>query len=174
MGVPVFDADSRAKSLMNTNEALKADIASLLGEGAYSKGEINRSWVAKKVFADPSLLSSLNGLVHPAVGKDYDRWVGIHSHHPILLKEAALLFETGLAQKLHQVVVVVAPLEMRILRVLNRDKHRSRSDIEAIIANQSPDAEKIKFAHFVIHNDEKHGVIPQVLNLHQQLLSKLQ
>ncbi len=173
LGVPIYDADSQAKSLMNADSQLKSQISSLLGAEAYQNDSIDRAWVAKKVFSNRSLLDQLNALVHPAVGRDYQQWVEANLSKSVLIKEAALLFETGLAEQMDQVIVVSAPEEMRISRVLSRDKHRSQSDVEAILKNQMSEEEKVAKANFVILNDEKQSVIQQVLSIHAELLSQV-
>jgi dephospho-CoA kinase len=170
LGVPVYDADSRAKFLMAEDANLKIQISSLLGSEAYSNQTINRVWIAQKVFSDKNLLAALNGLVHPAVAKDYEEWVKNHEICAVVLKEAALLFESGSAQLLDRVIVVSAPIDLRISRVLKRDLHRTEADIRAIIKNQMPEELSLAKADLVIHNDEQTGIINQVLKIHQSLL----
>lgn len=171
--VPVYDADARAKSLMSKDDFLRSQIISLLGREAYDGQLINRSWIAKRVFNDKSLLDQLNSLVHPAVARDYRYWVSTHTDRPMIIKEAALLFETGLDKQLDRVIVVFAPESMRIERVLKRDSHRTRSDVEAIIRNQQAEEEKIAKADFIIANDEKEPVIIQVLEVRQKILAEV-
>lgn len=172
LGVPVYDADSRAKLLMATDPILKKQITNLLGAQAYRDQEINRAWISKRVFSDRSLLDQLNGLVHPKVGSDYLRWIASNTNEPIIIKEAALMYETGLAKQMDKVIVVSAPETLRISRVVTRDIHRSKSDVEAIIGNQLPEAEKIAQADFVVTNDESVMIIPQVLKIHHELLAQ--
>jgi dephospho-CoA kinase len=164
--VPVYDADSRAKSIMNGDPDLKADLIQAFGPEAYTAaGELNRNYLAATVFGDARKVALLNSLVHPRVGADYAHWVERHAHFPYLLKEAALLFESGSYQTLHQVIAVSAPLSLRIRRVLLRDSHRTEADVAAIIARQMDEDEKQLRADYVVYNDEKRLLIPQVLEL---------
>ncbi|MEM8565509.1 MAG: dephospho-CoA kinase [Bacteroidota bacterium] len=168
LGVPVYDADSRAKWLMNNQKELKAKIKSNFGERAYDeKDEINRGYLADKVFNDSNALDGLNALVHPAVGQDYQAWKEQQKSH-YTIKEAALMFESESYKGLDYVVNVSAPEEIRIQRVLKRDTFRSETEIRAIIEKQLPETERIRRSDFVITNDGKQMVISQVLELHER------
>ena len=168
LGVPIYDADSRAKYLMTTDGILIDQIKKEFGELSFNNdNELNRSYLSRLVFADQEKLERLNSLVHPRVGEDYKKWVD-QQKSLYVVKEAALMFEAGSNKMLDKVIVVSAPEELRIKRVLKRDTHRTREEIEKIITNQLNEDEKLKLADFVIMNDELHLVIPQVLALHQQ------
>jgi dephospho-CoA kinase len=110
-------------------------------------------------------LELLNSLVHPRVALDYSKWVAAQQNSPYILKEAALLFEAQSNKLLDKVIVVSAPEEMRVRRVLNRDAHRSVEQIRGIVEKQMPEHEKLKRADYTIVNDETQLVIPQVLDL---------
>ena len=168
LGVPVYDADSRAKKLMTTDGILINQIKKEFGTlSYYEDGTLNRELLGKNVFNNPEMLARLNSLVHPRVALDYSQWTQEQSGVKYCLKEAALLFEAGSYQSLDKIIVVAAPDELRIKRVLQRDRHRNRADVEKIINNQMPQEEKIKKADFVINNDETELVVPQVLKLHE-------
>lgn len=168
LGVPVYDADSRAKSVMTSDGILIAAIKKEFGSLSYRQdGSLNNEYLAQTVFGNADRLSLLNSLVHPAVGADYRRWVEQQRNSRYVIKEAALLFEAGSYTALDKVVVVYAPEEVRIKRVLKRDPHRSRQQILNIIASQLSDEEKRKRADFVIVNDETQLVVPQVIALHE-------
>jgi dephospho-CoA kinase len=168
LGVPVYDADSRAKKLMTTDGILIDQIKKEFGSLSYDeKGGLNRELLGKTVFNQPDKLARLNALVHPRVAWDYKQWVSEQSSAKYCLKEAALLFEAGSYELLEKIIVVTAPDELRIKRVLHRDPHRNKTDIERIIKNQMPQEEKIRRADFVIKNDESELVVPQVLKLHE-------
>lgn len=172
LGVPVYDADSRAKKLMTTDGILIDQIKKEFGTLSYDeKGELNRELLGKTVFNQPDKLARLNALVHPRVAWDYNQWISEQSGVNYCLKEAALLFEAGSYQLLDKIIVVSASDELRIKRVLQRDPHRSKADVERIIKNQMPQEEKIKRADYVIKNDESELVIPQVMKLHEWLNS---
>ena len=171
LGVPVYDADTRAKELMVTDSALVAQIKKEFGPESYaSDGRIDRTTLAHEVFTDPVKLEKLNRMVHPRVAVDYDHWVDQHVDKPYVIKEAALIFETGSQKGLDKVIVVSAPAALRMKRVLSRDSHRTAVDIQNIFRNQMPEEEKLKRADYVIINDESQLVIPQVLQLHEQFV----
>ncbi len=166
LGVPVYDADSRAKELMRSDKKLKEDIIDTFGSDSYTgDGEVNRKYLST-LFSDPEKLDKLNRLVHPAVGKDFEAWVNGFSDVPCIVKEAALMFESGSYRLLDKVVVVYAPDSLRIDRVKSRDPFRSIEQIKDIIDRQMPEKEKLLKADYVIRNDEKHMLITQVLDLH--------
>jgi dephospho-CoA kinase len=171
LGVPVYEADARAKWLTTHDAVLRQTIVDLLGENAYlPSGEYNRAWVAARVFQNPELLQKLNGLIHPRVRQDGADWVQRHAGQaPYLLYEAALMRAAGDGNPFGKVIVVHAPLELRLRRVLARDPHRTEADVRAIVANQLPDAERLAFADFVLENDETTPLLPQILALHQKL-----
>jgi len=168
LGVPVYDADSRAKKLMTTDGILIDQIQKEFGTLSYNEeGMLNRELLSKAVFNQPEKLSRLNAMVHPRVALDYSRWVSEQREVKYCLKEAALLFESGSYQSLDKIIVVTASDELRIKRVLQRDPHRSKADVEGIIKNQMSQEEKVSRADFVIKNDESELVVPQVLKLHE-------
>ena len=172
LGIPVYYADDRAKALMTENLELIKSIKNLFGEAAYlPDGALNRKHIADIAFHNPLKLNELNALVHPAVWLDGEQWHNAQTQAPYTLKEAALLFESGGHVLLDKIITVVAPVETRIERVLLRGGSAlTRSDIEARIAKQLPDEEKIKQSDFVIWNDGTQALIPQVLAIHQALL----
>ena len=172
LGIPVYDADLRAKWLMNHESGLKKEIINLFGAEAYTSEGLNRTFIAKQTFNSQSKLEQLNALVHPAVGKDYVYWEK-EQKSPYTLKEAALLFEAGSFKDLDLIIVVSAPEELRIERVLKRDTHRTREDIKAIISKQWPQHEKEEKANFVIENDGSSLIIPQVLKIHEKILASI-
>lgn len=169
LGVPVYDADSRAKAVMVEDQILVSQIKNLLGANAYnSQGGLNRQEISQHVFNNAQLLQQLNALVHPALFNDFDKWV-LKQDAPYILKEAALLIESESYKNLDTLIVVLADEEIRLKRSMARD----RVEQDAILArmrNQLPQEEKAKFAQFIIHNNDD-LLIPQVLKIHKQLLS---
>lgn len=171
LGIPVYDADTRAKLLVNESDTLKQAITALLGTYAYtSSGVYNRSWVASQVFGNPDLLQQLNALIHPAVRQDARNWIAQNSQAPYLLYEAALLKGAGNGNNFQKVIVVIAPTALRIKRVLQRDR-RSEEEIKNIINRQSSDEERKAFADIIIQNDDATPLIPQILQIHQALIN---
>ena len=165
--IPVYYSDSEAKELMNT-EALKKQIRNLLGVEAYFQNRLDRKFVADKVFKDATLLNKLNKIVHPAVGKHFEEWCK-QQNAPYVLKEAAILFENGGAASCDYVILVTAPEDLRIHRVLKRDAISSE-DIRSRINKQWDDSKKIPMADFVIENIELEESKKKSSEIHLQLL----
>jgi dephospho-CoA kinase len=172
LGIPVYYADERAKYLMQHEHFLIDEIKKNFGEEVYDNGQLNRQLLASKIFHDKEKVKLLNSLVHPAVFRDTDRWVAEQqaTQTPYALKEAALLVESGSHKYLDKLIVVTAPQNLRLKRVVERD-NLSSTDVMARIQNQLPEEEKVKLADFVIINDsDKEHLRQQVLKIHQQLV----
>lgn len=171
LGIPVYYADGQAKQLMVSDPRLVAGVKKLFGPDSYlPNGALNRPFIAQKVFSDDQKLEQLNRLVHPAVAEDSDRWHHAQEDVPYTLKEAALLFESGNHKQLDKLITVFAPEELRIRRVVERD-HSSPEEVRERMAKQMPEEEKMKRSDFVVHNDGKHSLIRQVLDIHHALLA---
>ncbi len=169
LGVPTYDADSRAKNLMTTDGILVDQIKKEFGSLSYNvRGELNREFLGSTVFGQEEKLKQLNALVHPRVTVDYKQWVDAHTQSRYVLKEAALLFESGSYQLLDKIILVTAPKELRIKRVLVRDVHRTKEAVEKIIQSQLSEEEKEVRANFIIRNNESELIVPQVLDLHER------
>ncbi|MCX6166903.1 MAG: dephospho-CoA kinase [Sphingobacteriales bacterium] len=169
LGIPVYYADQAAKKLMATNADLKEHLITTFGTATFTKkGELDTKYIANKVFNDEKALKQLNKLVHPAVLADFDNWCS-QQHTPYILKEAALLIESGSYKQCDYTILVESPMALRIKRLLKRDKSNLQQ-IKARIASQLPDEEKAKLANFLILNDEEHLLIPQIIALHTQFL----
>ncbi len=169
LGVPVYNADDEAKQILDSNEEVKEKILNIFGiELLNDKGKIDKKKLASFVFNNKEKLEKLNFLVHPAVRQHFENWLKQHSAKKYILKEAAILFESGAYKLVDKVIMVTAPLELKINRTMQRDKI-SREQVEQRINNQLSDEEKIKRSQFVIHNDEMQLLIPQILNIHRQL-----
>jgi dephospho-CoA kinase len=174
LGVPIYDADSHAKALMTTDGILISQIKKEFGDLAYHPdGSLNRTWLADHVFLDEERLEKLNSRVHPRVAVDYEKWLGGHLGERYVLKEAALLFESGSFNLLDKIIVVSAPESLRQKRVLQRDAHRTVEQFKGIVEKQMPEEEKLKRADYIIVNDETKLILPQVLFLHKQLREKV-
>ncbi len=169
LGIPIYDADARAKLVMTDNPTLKEALIQLLSEQAYlANGSLDRAFIAAKVFKNQDLLNGLNALVHPAVYKDYEDWVLVQTA-PYVVKEAALLYESESYKQLDKIMVVHCSDELRIQRTMQRDQSTREAVVERL-QKQMPQAEKMARADFLINNDESQLLIPQVMNLHQQFL----
>ncbi|MFM7488556.1 MAG: dephospho-CoA kinase [Cytophagales bacterium] len=171
LGIPVYDADSRAKSIMTTDGIVMEQIKTEFGSLSYnSDGTLNRSYLSQTVFNDAAKLKKLNELVHPRVALDAQQWVATHRDQKYVLREAALLFESGSYQLMDKIVVVTAPETLKATRVFTRDSHRTAEDVVKIIRNQMDEKEKISRADFVLVNDETELLVPQVVKMHQHFL----
>jgi dephospho-CoA kinase len=169
LNVPVYNADLRAKYLINNSPIIASQIIGQFGEQVYSNNILNGKLLAQIVFNNPNELEKLNNIVHPHVFQDFDSWTQLHKNQHYIIKEAALIYETILHQKLDKIIVVTAPLDLRIARTIKRDKIRQQ-DVTQRMANQMSDSEKIKKADWVINNGNYDLLMPQVLHIHQQLL----
>ena len=165
--VPVFDADKAARNLMNENPSVRADVIKIFGEKSYSQNALNRKFISGIVFNDPEKLAALNGIVHPATLQNAQEWFNSQSGI-YAIKEAALLFEAGAEKDVDYVIGVSSPLPLRIQRIQHRDG-LSTTEIEARINRQMNEEEKLKRCDFVLYNDEKQLLLPQVIALHEQL-----
>jgi dephospho-CoA kinase len=174
-GYRVYYADDRAKLLYDQDSELKAAVKKLLGEDIYSEEDkLIRPKLAERVFADKSLLAKINALVHPAVGRDYQNWLETLPKDytlPFVLKEAAILFEARTNTALDGVIMVYAPIRVRIARVIQRDGI-SEVQVLARLANQWADSIKLNRSDFVIYNDRHHDLAPQVAAAVRYFISK--
>lgn len=170
LGIPVYNADNRAKWLMNHLPDLIRAITELFGEEAYSDNMLNRPFIAAQVFQNPDKLRQLNAIVHPAVFNDFEQWCSEQTT-PYVIKEAALMFESKSHEQLDEVIVVTAPENLRIQRAMQRD-HATEASVRARMNNQLPESEKRTRSQYEIVNDDQHALIPQVLNLHLHFLKK--
>ena len=142
LGAPVYIADDAGKNLMITSPKVKTSIIKLLGPLAYEGKVPNRKFIASKVFGDPPKLEALNGIIHPAVAKDFEQWKAKQTA-PYIIYEAAILFESGGYKKCDAVILVTAPLEKRFARLQTRDQSSSE-EIEARMLHQWSDDRKRK------------------------------
>jgi dephospho-CoA kinase len=169
LGIPVYYADDAAKTIMQTDAALMQQVKANFGAHIYdSNNVLDRAALGKIVFNDKDKLELLNSLVHPATIRHSDEWASRQTA-PYVLKEAALLFESGSFAQLDKCIGVYAPQPLRIHRVMKRD-NINRNDVLARMHKQIDDSIKMKLCDYVIRNDEQEMVIPQVLALHEQLL----
>jgi dephospho-CoA kinase len=169
LGVPVYYADDAARRIMNEDKALRETIQDQFGKEAYKNGELDRDYLASKVFRESGQLELLNALVHPATIRDAARWME-QQRTAYTIKEAALIFESAAAEQLDYVIGVYAPVELRIKRAMQRN-NVSHDEVLKRMNNQLDESIKMKLCDFVIYNDEQQLVIPQVTALHEKLLA---
>lgn len=170
LGIPIYDADAAAKKIMAEDEMLKKSLLNVFGENAYTNGKVNRKFLSEEVFKDENKIKLLNSLVHPATIKDANEWMK-HQNAPYLIKEAALIFESGSDKFLDKVIGVRSPLSLRIERTMKRN-NITAEEVEARMKFQMDEDKKMALCDFIIENDEKEMLIPQVLLLHETLLQK--
>ena len=171
MGIPVYITDVESKRLTNTDPYIKEELSSLLGERVFADGVLNKPLLASYLFGHPDHARQVNGIIHPRVKNDFRSWVEKRALFPIVGMESAILIESGFAGEVDVVVMVYAPLEIRIQRAVARD-NSSRELIMKRIESQMDDEEKRKRADFVIVNDDDMPLIPQVLELISSLSEK--
>ncbi|RYF81890.1 MAG: dephospho-CoA kinase [Chitinophagaceae bacterium] len=169
LGIPVYYADDAAKRIMHENVALRQQITEYFGAEVYAGNQLNRALLASLVFNNPENLALLNSLVHPLTIADADAWMQ-QQQTPYTIKEAALVFESDVYKHLDKVIGVSAPYELRLQRTMQRD-NIGRAAVEARMARQMDEEEKMKRCDFIIYNDEKQLLIPQVVALHEELLA---
>ena len=166
--VPVYYADAASKRLYHTDPDLMAALKKHFGENIYTDGELNRTKLAQLVFNHPEQLHLLNKLVHPPTIRDAENWMQLQTA-PYIIKEAALIFESGSARGLDYIIGVKAPEPLRIKRIMERDGS-TREAVQSRIDTQLDETIKLKLCDFIIYNNEQQLVTPQVLQLHEQFL----
>ena len=167
LGIAVFNSDEQAKVLIATDAQVKERIIASFGEEAYQNGEYNRAYIAQIVFNNPKKLGILNGIVHPALAKYFKQWAKKQTS-PYVLKEAAILFESGSYKDCDYIITVTAPEEVRIARVMARD-HCTEAQVLARMAQQWTDAQRIALSNAVIENLDLEVAKKEVRKLNDEL-----
>lgn len=166
LGVPVYESDKAVHTFYEKYPEINEKIKKEFSEDVFEKnGKLNRKKLGEIVFSDNKKLNTLNSIIHPLVKLDFEKWLKSNKGNPYVIKEAAILFESGSNEICDKIISVISPIEFRINRVKERD-HKSRIEIENIINKQLSDDELIEKSDFVIYNDEKQMLIPQVLKIH--------
>ena len=168
LGIPVYDADTQAKQLMNTDPELRALLQGYFGNDVYRSGTLDRHKLAEIIFNDKTALEKVNSWVHPAVARDFEHWC-TRQTSPYVLEEAAIIFESNIAHRFEKTILVTAPNSVRIERVCLRD-HVSPEIVRKRMDNQWPEEKKIALADYVIYNDEVQPITTQVLKIHRQFI----
>lgn len=170
LGVPVYNSDEEAKKLMATSSKVKQAIIRLLGKEAYADGKLDKTYISGRIFADESLLVKMNAIVHPAVRKHFLKWVE-KQKFPYVIQEAAIIFEIGSQEFYDRIILVKAPKEIRVERIMKRNKYASKESVEERMQNQWEDAKKIKGSDYVIENLDLVQTRAEVVKVHQALLA---
>ncbi|MEA4916702.1 dephospho-CoA kinase [Proteiniphilum sp.] len=163
-GVPLYNADQEAKKLNDTSPFIRAQLTLQFGEDLYVGGRLDRKKLASIIFHDDQKLSIVNSIIHPQLALHFTEWCRKREHYPVVILDAALLIEAGFNQFVNEVIIVQAPKELRISRVMQRDGV-SRSEVEARMNSQLPEEVKLRYANHVITNDNIHSLIRQVSEL---------
>lgn len=172
LGIHVYSADERAKSLMEESVPLRRELIKILGADALDAyGKLDRATISNRIFNDPALLARVNSAVHPFVIHDFRRWRDSCGDQPYVLMESAIILEAGLREEVDALILVDAPESVRTERIINRDK-RSVEAIKAIMARQWTQEKKSAFADYIITNDDSHAIIPQVIEIDKSLRKK--
>jgi dephospho-CoA kinase len=171
LGVPVYNADEQAKNLIDSDPYIINKLVEKYGQEIYIGGALDRKKLSQIVFNNKDELQFLNETVHPHVFAHFDEWLelNINKNNSYIVKEAALLFESGSYKELDKIILVSAPEKIRISRVVERDRIKE-VEVKKIIQNQMSEDDKIAKAEFIINNDGDTLIIPQVLKLHEQFL----
>ena len=171
LGISVYYSDEESKKLLDNDIKVKEQIINMFGDAIINEaGNIDRKKLSAAVFGDNEKLKLLNGIVHPAVAKHFEEWLNVHSTDKYILKEAAILFESGANKLVDEVITVTAPVSLKIQRAMQRDKI-AEEQVVLRMKNQWSDEEKIKLSQFVIYNDEENLIIPQILKIHEKFIS---
>ena len=169
LGVPCYIADLAAKKLMVDNATVKQQIIDLFSEKAYDKNELNRAYIGELVFKDPQKLAALNAIVHPAVAQDFSIWLA-QQNYPYVIKEVAILFETGGYKAVDQSLLITAPKEIRLQRAMQRDQS-TKEEVLARMNNQWEDEQRLPLATHVIENLVWKDTVKEIKRLHKYFLS---
>ena len=169
--IPIYIADTKAKELIAQDTHLQQEIKALLGEEAFVEGKYNTAFVASIVFSTPEKLQALNQLIHPYVQQDFARWRE-EQHSPYVIKESAILFESGSYKDCDYIITVTAPLEERIRRVMLRDKI-DRKTIEKRIKKQWNDENRIKLSTFVVDNRDFGRNLDKIQTIHCKIMEMI-
>ncbi len=165
--IPVFNSDQEAKKLYSLPE-VKQQIIKHFGNVYTEQNQLDKKALGSIVFNNDEKLQLLNSIIHPAVKTLFENWVTKNNQASILIKEAAILIESGAANQVDKVIVVTAPKKERVKRVMQRD-NVSEKEVIARMNKQLPEEKLIAQADFIIKNDNEHLVIPQVLEILKKL-----
>ena len=171
LGIPVYIADVEAKNLMNSSKVIKRKLIELFGSRAYENDQLNRTYIASKIFNDDTYLKRMNAIIHPKVANHFKHWLQKQTSKYVI-KEAAIIFEHNMQSQYDYIITVIANEENRIDRILKRD-NTTKDKIVSIMKHQLSDEEKVKLSDFVIINDILEHTKEQVLNIHNSILKKL-
>ena len=167
IGIPIFNADDQSKILLKKNENVISKIIKVFGDNILDKKKIDTKKLGHIVFTNKQKLIELNNILHPRVIEKFDNWL-LEQDSKYIIKESALLFESNTYKNLDKIILIQSPLKLRIKRVCSRD-NRTKNEVSKIIKNQLKQSEYIKLVDYIISNNEKTLITPQVMAIHKQL-----
>lgn len=168
LDVPVYNADLEAKNLYGDN-TIKKKIVRLFGRDILQKGaSVDKIKLAEIIFNDPSSLKKVNAIIHPAIRKQFLKWKSRHKKEKYVIKEAAIMIESGAIKDVDFLISVNSPVQLRLERALQRD-NADKEQILKRMKEQLTDKARNKYADAIIYNDDKHSLIEQVLALHKKI-----
>lgn len=170
LGAPVYNADFAARALAETDREIRNGLINLFGKDIYKGYNLNRKKLSQIIFNDKTALENTNKLFHPRIVRHFLKWAEEQKDNKYVILEAAILYESGTYKMLDKIITVTAPEKIRLSRALSR-KNFTRQIIKNIKKSQIPEKEKVKQSHYVILNDNKTLILPQILRIHKQLLS---
>ena len=172
LGYKVYNSDERAKYLMETDTNIVEKISDLLGDSAYKKGSLNKKLISKSIYNDHSLREKINAIVHPVTINDFNKWVD-DNPDDILIKESALIYQSGSYKELNSIILVEARKDIRIKRVLERDKHRKKEEVLQIINSQKLKNKKDLNPDYILENNGENLLLPKVIHIIKELNLKV-
>lgn len=171
LGLPVYYSDLRARQLIESDPRVRSLYKRLFGDDVYASGQLNRPLVAAQLFNNPMLKTEVEKVVHPIVRSDFEEWV-LQQKSSMVINEAAIMFESGSYRSMDAVILVTAPEQVRIQRVMKRDG-LTKEQVLARIKMQWSEEKKRTLSQYIVECDDVQMVIPQVLDVHQKILSHL-
>lgn len=172
IGAPVYDSDSIAKQLYLTDKLLKQKMVEAFGEECYlSDGQLNKAYIRQLIFNNKEKLIQINQIVHPRVALHFKNWVEGHSNKDYIIKEAAILIESGAYKQVDKIIVVSAPIDVRIRRVTERDG-MTKAEVQKRLENQLSESELQSYADYLVVNDGQSPILPQILKIHKKMSDK--
>ena len=170
MGYPVFYSDIEAKKIIISNPQVRIDLIELFGIQIFKDHQLDRKLLANLLFSDSTLIEKMNAIVHPKVREEFENWA-LSKDSQLVFNEAAILFETGSYKNFDATILVTAPLEIRLNRVMNRD-NSIRADVQKRIDNQWSDEQKLILSTYRIQNDDIQSVLDQLDEVLYELIKK--
>ncbi len=171
LGVPVFIADEESKRILESDFILQEKLVELLGPQLITEGQIDKAYMAQRIFKDKALLQAVNAILHPLVGNAFKQWTLQHQDQAYIIREAAILFESNTYRDCDKIIVVTAPEELRLQRVMQRSNISAQA-VKDRMAQQWPQEKKNALAHYLIDNSGEKSLIKQVIAIHENIISQ--